>query len=278
MDGFLQIKENHLKIDGVKGEHVFVHFSDTHAIYSDSASTSEEVEKAVKQEKAWDVVKRDFARHFDEPFNKEHEIPSFRAFLKLIEYAESVHPEKLLLSGDIIDYLSPAALRLLESTLCEYGTDYIFTPGNHEGRYDKHPQLLRFNGGSDDVGIYESDGFIIASVDDSEKTVSDKQLATLKKLLSGSIPVILLMHIPISTKQNCDEMKKFDSYYVISDNSEDKNAREFLKLLTQHDSAVKAILCGHVHGYHLSYFYGDKPQICASSGLAGFVHKLTITG
>ncbi len=278
MDEFLQIKENHLKIEGVKGEHLFLHFSDTHAIYSDSLSSSEEIAKAKEHEKGWDVVKRDFARHFGEPFNKEHEIPSYKAFLQLMDYAKIVRPERLLLSGDIIDYLSPAALRLLKAALSEYGTDYIYVPGNHEGRYDKHSELLQFNNGSDDVGIYESDGFIIASVDDSEKTVSDKQLATLERLLTGKVPVVLLMHIPISTELNCEEMKKFDSYYVISNDTADKNAHEFLKLLTRPDSAVKAILCGHVHGYHLSYFYNGKPQICASSGLAGFVHKLTITG
>ena len=77
---------------------------------------------------------------------------------------------------------------------------------------------------------------------------------------------------------NSSEMKKFDDYYVISDKLTDKNALKFLSLVRRPDSAVKAIFCGHVHGYHFSYFAEGKPQICASSGMVGFVHKFTISG
>ncbi len=278
MDNFFQIKENVLKIEGVRGTHKFLHISDTHAICYDDLSTADEIAKAEKQEKAWDGVKRGFAAHFGEPFYPEHDIPSYKALHRLLEYAKEQKPEKLLMSGDIIDYLSPAALRYLKSELDAYGDEYLFTPGNHEGRYDKHQELLPFNRGSDDVGIYHGDGFIIASVDDSEKTVSDVQLNTLSKLLTGSVPVILLMHIPVGTDENIEHMKRFEEYYVISEKTADKNAAEFLKLLTAPDSAAKAILCGHVHGYDCSYFAKGKPQICASSGMVGFVHSLTVTG
>lgn len=277
MDNFFQIKENTIRIEGVHGVHKFLHISDTHAIYSDGLSSDDERVKAEKQEKAWDGVKRGFAAHFGEPFYPEHDIPSYRALQKLLEFAKQQKPEKLLMSGDIIDYISPANIRLLSAELKDYGSDFVFAPGNHEGRYDKHQELLPFNNGSEDVGIYHGDGFIIASVDDSEKTVSDLQLQTLSKLLTGTVPVILLMHVPIGTPDNIEDMKRFEEYYVISDKTADKNAAEFLRLLTAPNSAVKAILCGHVHGYHCSYFAKGKPQICASSGMVGFVHSLTIT-
>lgn len=277
MEGFFQITENRLVIDGVNGEHIFLHVSDTHICVSDALSTADETDKAAKQEKAWDDVKRGFAHHFGEPFNPEHDIPSTEAFCKLMEYAKTQKPEKLLLSGDVIDYISPAAIRFLAKKLNEYGSEYIFVPGNHEGRLDKHPELIPFSHG-DSVQIYNGGGFIIAGVDNSEKTVSDKQLGELEKLLMGKTPVVLLMHIPIATEMNSSEMKKFDDYYVISDKLTDKNALKFLSLVRRPDSAVKAILCGHVHGYHFSYFAEGKPQICASSGMVGFVHKFTISG
>lgn len=278
MNDFFYIKENTLKLEGVHGIHKFLHISDTHAIYHDEFSDDDEIAKAQKQEKAWDGVKRGFAAHFSEPFNSEHNIPSYQALHKLLEYAKQQKPEKLLLSGDIIDYLSPANMRLLTSELDGCKNDIIYTPGNHEGRYDKHPELQWLNNDSVDVNIYNGDGFIIASVDDSEKTVSDIQLETLRKLANGNTPVILLMHIPVGTDANIDDMKRFEEYYVISNNTADKNALEFLKLLTSPDSAIKAILCGHVHGYHISYFAEGRPQICASSGLIGFVHSFTVTG
>ena len=89
MEGFFQITENRLVIDGVNGEHIFLHVSDTHICVSDALSTADETDKAAKQEKAWDDVKRGFAHHFGEPFNPEHDIPSTEAFCKLMEYAKT---------------------------------------------------------------------------------------------------------------------------------------------------------------------------------------------
>lgn len=278
MEGFYQITQNELVIPGVKGEHVFIHISDTHASCIDELSTPAEIERAKKAEAAWGWVKIDFARHFGEPFNEEHKIPSYEATHKLIEYAKSEKPERLLLSGDILDYVHPAGLRFLEKELAFYGNEYLFVPGNHEGRYDKNPCLTVFNGGSEGITEYHGDGFIIAAVDDSNKSISDLQLARLKELSSGSTPVVLLMHIPIATDDNMEEMKRFGEYYLITEKSEDENAREFVKTLYDANSAVCCILCGHVHGYHVSNYSGKKKQICASSGLVGFAHRFVIKG
>ena len=128
MKGFFQITENRLFIDGVNGEHTFLHISDTHICVSDALSTADEADKAAKQEKAWDDVKRGFAHHFGEPFNHEHDIPSTEAFCKLMEYAKTQQPEKLLLSGDVIDYISPAAIRFLTKKLNEYGSITFLYP------------------------------------------------------------------------------------------------------------------------------------------------------
>ena len=278
MEGFYQITENELIIPGVKGRHEFIHISDTHASCIDGLSTPEEAEKAEKAEKAWDRVKVDFARHFNEPFNNEHKIPSYEATHRLIEYAKKEKPELLLLSGDILDYIHPAGLRFLEKELEYYGENYLFVPGNHEGRYDKNPCLTVFNRGSGEIREYLGDGFIIAAVDDSNKSISDSQLSRLKELSAGSTPVVLLMHIPIATDENMEEMKRFGDYFLITANSDDENARELVKTLSDESSAVCCILCGHVHGYHVSCYSGSKKQICASSGLVGFAHKLVIKG
>ena len=39
---------------------------------------------------------------------------------------------------------------------------------------------------------------------------------------------------------------------------------------------IKAVFCGHTHGASISYLNENKPQICASSGLIGFVNNITI--
>ena len=278
MNGFYQITENELLLPGVRGEHVFLHISDTHVSVSDALSTDNEREKAEKQEESWQRQRKSFAEAFHEPFLPEHEIPSAEALHKFFAFAEKERPECLLLSGDILDYRHPAGFRLLEKELSGYGGEYLFVPGNHEGDYESHPELTAFNRGSAGVTVYHGDGFLVAALDDSGKTVSERQLEELRAISEGSIPTVLLTHIPIATAQNAGEMKRFGDYFSISEKSEDANARELVRLLSGPDCAVCAILCGHVHGYHSSVYAGDRRQICASSGLVGFVHRFTVRG
>lgn len=278
MDGFYQIKENELRLPGVTGEHVFLHISDTHISVWDGLSTGEEREKAETQEESWQKQRESFAEAFHEPFHPEHTAPSREVLHKLFAYAKEVRPECFLLSGDIQDYRHPAGFRLLEKELSDYGGEYLFAPGNHEGNYESHPELTAFNRGSAGVTVYQGDGFLIAALDDSKKTVSDRQLEELRAISEGSVPAVLLTHIPIETAQNEAEMKRFGDYFSISEKSEDENARELVRLLSDPDCAVCAILCGHVHGYHSSTYAGEKRQICASSGLVGFVHRFTVRG
>ena len=278
MDGFYQIKENELRLPGVTGEHVFLHISDTHISVRDGLSTGEEREKAEAQEESWQRQRRSFAEAFHESFNPEHTISSREVLHKLFAYAKEVRPECFLLSGDILDYRHPAGFRLLEKELSDYGGEYLFAPGNHEGDYESHPELTAFNRGSAGVTVYRGDGFLVAALDDSKKTVSDRQLEELRAIAAGSVPAVLLTHIPIATAENEAEMKRFGGYFSISEKSEDINARELVRLLSKPDSAVCGILCGHVHGYHSSVYAGEKRQICASSGLVGFVHRFTVRG
>ena len=278
MNGFYQITENELLLPGVRGEHVFLHISDTHLSVFDGLSTGDEREKALKQEECWRKQRRSFAEAFHEPFLPEHDIPSAEALHKLFAYAKGNRPECLLLSGDILDYRHPAGMRLLEKELADYGGEYLFAPGNHEGDYESHLELTAFNRGSAGVTVYQGDGFLVAALDDCRKTVSDRQLEELRAISAGSVPTVLLTHIPIATAENGEEMKSFGDYFSISEKSDDANARALVRILSDPDSAVCGILCGHVHGYHSSIFSGGRRQICASSGLVGFVHRFTVRG
>lgn len=278
MENFFQITENELVLPGVKGKHVFWHISDVHVACVDEISTEEEKAEMEKAEEIWYRQRVDFARNFGEPVYPSHMIPSAEVLHKLLAYAKENKPEKLLLSGDILDYLHPAGLRLLEKELRDYGDDYLFVPGNHEAGYREHPELKIFNHGGNGVNVYEGEGFKIAALDDHKKTVADDDLASVKALSEGETPVILLMHVPIATSENAEEMKRFGDYFAITASSEDENARELVKTLADPDSAVKAILAGHVHGYHVSTYSGTRRQIMASSGLVGFIHRFTIRG
>ncbi len=275
-DNFYQIRQNRIAIKGVEGEHRFIHISDTHVCCFDDLSTAEEKAKAEKQEAAWQPVKRDFAKHFGDRFEAEQDIPSTEAFKKLVAYAAEQKPEALLMSGDIVDYIHPAGLRFVKNELDKTDLRCLFANGNHEGPYAKHPELKCLNNGSEDIAVFYGEGFIIAALDNSAKTVNDIQLLQLKTLLEQNIPTVLLMHTPISTEYNREDMRCFGEYFLMKDTDGDANAKRFFEIITAPDSAVKAILCGHVHGYHAGEFAKGKMQICASGGMVGCLNEIII--
>ena len=117
--------------------------------------------------------------------------------------------------------------------------------------------------------------FKIVSLDNSLKRVSEETLRLLKEELKENKPIIIAMHIPISTSFNKEDMMKFDPYFVIYENDTDNLTKEFIDLLVSNEN-IKAILCGHIHGHSETYFAKGKIECCASSGLIGLVNVITI--
>lgn len=278
MEQFYNIVKNDISLSGVQGTHRFLHISDTHASCLGAEPTDRQLELYNHSQEEWRRNRKYFAEHFGEPFNETHTAPAAEQLKKLFDYAKKEDPELLLMSGDILDYVHEAGIEYFKGLLKDYGGKYMFAPGNHDGSYTQNPVLTVFNNDSSDVAVYERDGFTVAAIDNCRKNLSDEQLGTLKKLSKGGKPVILLQHVPIVTEYNAKEMSKYEEYYLMSGQTEKENAKEYIKLVTDPESAVKCILCGHVHGYQVSEFAPGRKQICASSGLVGFVHEFTVHG
>ncbi len=131
-DSFFWFRENRLVIPGVRGEHTFMHITDTHVNVWDEDSAPEDRERAEKQDEMWKTFKGRFAGANGEPYGDPQRIPTREAFEKQLALAEELKPEALLLSGDNLEWSHPAGLRYLERKLGEYGGPYMILPGNHE--------------------------------------------------------------------------------------------------------------------------------------------------
>ncbi len=273
-DPFFWFKRNTLRIPGVRGEHTFMHITDTHVNVWDEDSPAEDRERAQKQDEMWKTFKGRFAEANGEPYGDPQRIPTREAFEKQLALAEELRPEALLLSGDNCEWSHPAGLRYLTQKLGAYGGKYMIVPGNHE---DQSFGSLWTPG----VKVLDFEGFRIAAVDDSRKTVSPEDLETLRALCGEKIPLIILCHVPMSTpncKDRCKEkMTKMDDYFYLDSETEDPCGREFVDLCANND-AVRAVLCGHVHGYYSMELVPGKPQIIGSQSMAGFVHLFTVRG
>ncbi len=276
-DPFFWFKRNKLVIPGVRGEHLIMHISDTHLSVIDAESTAEEKAEAEKQEALWADFKEKFARGKlpfsqgnDEPYGDPQRISTVEAFEKQLALARELKPEVLLLSGDNLDHAHPAGEKYLSEKLAGYEGKYLCVPGNHE------PPVCR---GAWEPGIrtLELEGFRIVAVDDSQRTVSSDDLKALQALCSEGKPIIILCHVPLSTAPCREEMHRIMDYFYIDGETADENGKAFVSLCEESD-AIRAVLCGHVHGYHVMEYAPGKLQVIGSQGMAGAVHLLTVTG
>ena len=269
-DKFFWFKENRIVIPGVKGEHLFYHLTDSHVDVVDELSTEEEREKFDYQAELWAKYKKVFADKNGEPYGEPQMITTLEAFEKQLALAEEMQPEALLMTGDNLDNMHPAGERYLPKRMAAYKGTFICVPGNHED-----PVLE----GVWDTGVrtLDYDGFRFAALDDSRLTVSSEDLAALKALCDEGIPIIILCHAPFQTAYNKETMKDLDPYFYFTEESEDENARAFIDLCVTNDM-IKAVICGHVHGYHSLEFAPGKPLIIGSQGHAGAVDLVTVAG
>lgn len=273
-DPFFWFRNNTITIPGVQGKHVFMHITDTHVNVWDEKSTEEERAAAEKQDNMWKSFKSRFTSANGEPYGAAQDIPSKEAFEKLLALAEEVKPEALLLSGDNLELSTSAGERYLTKQLEAFGGKYLIVPGNHEEQ--SFGRLW-----SPGVKVMDFDGFRIAAVDDSRKTVAREDLEVLRVLCEEGIPVIILCHVPLSTpccKALCREkMTGMDDYFYLDSETEDECGRAFVEFC-MHNEAVRAVICGHVHGYYRMELVPGKPQVIGSQGMAGAVDLITVTG
>ena len=270
MDPYLRVAEDELIIPGLRDQYVFFHISDTHLAVWDENSTEEEVRKAEAWEARWLRDKEICAREFGEPFGDAQRISTAEGFEKLIEFAEAEKPDALILTGDSLDRMHPAGERFLASKLAKCQLPFLAVPGNHEvgslpGVWQPGVQILDYK------------DFRVVGVDDRLGTVSSEDLDQLERLGAEDIPMIVCCHIPISTDSNRKIMHRLDPYFFIEKETADENGIRFVEFLTG-CTAVKLLLCGHIHGYSDTEVFPGKHQITASQGMIGFIHRLVVKG
>ena len=276
-DAFFWYRETRLVIPGVRGVHTLMHITDTHVSTADEQSDDAEREQTEKQELLWADYKErfargklDFSKDNDEPYGDAQRISTLAAFEKQMALAEELSPEVLLLSGDNLDHAHGAGERYFARRMAAYPGRFLCVPGNHEA-----PACPGVYGTG--VRVLELEGFRIAAVDDSRRTVSPADLDALRAVCDEGVPVIVLCHVPVSTPPCREELHRLIDYFYIDHETEDENARAFVALLAEHP-AVRAVLCGHVHGFHRTEIAPGKPQIIGSQGMAGAVHLVEVAG
>jgi 3',5'-cyclic AMP phosphodiesterase CpdA len=239
---------NHLKL---------MHITDTHI----SVSVEQEADM-IRQGERMHKAYTGTRRHFSQDVSKT----TFAYLDDVLQRAKKEHVELLLLTGDIVNFPSPASVEYVRDRLKKTGIPWLYIAGNHDWHYEGlegTPEALRktwieksllplYQGRNPLFYSEVISGINFVGIDNSTTKVSQEQTEFLEAQLARPEPIILLSHIPYSF------------------NGEAKNGEmaAFARTLSANSSKVIAIFAGHIHQSTYS-FCGNMCQYTSQACFEG---------
>jgi len=234
-----------------------------------------------------------------ECFAQDHPENLTRYMEEIAAYAK-VNNLTLLHTGDIIDFVSEANLDYCRKVL--EGVDVFMAAGNHEFSLyvgeaweDEAYKAKSFEHVKE---AFQGDfwfqtrivnGVKFIAVDNNYYYVTQKQLALFKEAVADGMPVVLIMHNPLYSKDTYEKImagkKKSDPPYLFGCPGEllgeleeyryrqqlpNETTKEFLELCEALPN-LKAVLTGHLHAYFETVLDSGVPQYVAPGGYDGDV-------
>lgn len=269
-DPYFQVTERVIPVQGLKEEVQIFHMSDLHLIVTNENSTEEWKAFAQKQRDAWQGVRLSFAKLYGDAYDEPHLIQPEEALAKYIALVNEKKPHGLLMTGDMLNDFSTETIDFLGKALQDVEIPRMWVRGNHEVGNDE--AYLPYTG-EGSVQILRFGNLSILGIDNSRKKISRElseavKSAAQQESAQGNVPV-LAMHIPVKTPYNTAETAIFNPYFLLGGDDVDAESAEFLAYLQEESCPIAAILCGHVHGHHISEYAPGKKQICCSSAMVG---------
>lgn len=271
IDPYFQISDFTIPVAGLKESVEIMQISDLHISHADADSSEERKEKVERQKNAWEPVRRHFANRYGDSIEPEHMIDPEEGWQRIISAMNQSRPDAVIFNGDMMEDYSPENLRFLSEGLRRIEIPWMWVCGNHERGHDD--EYAPWMDGHPDCQLSVVKGLQFIGINNADKQVTDDQLA---KILSASVlmPSVLVMHIPMLTKYNKEATAVFGEYFLMGTGEVCESTRRFIEYMEGKDNPIAAVLCGHVHGKHISEYRPGKVQICASSCMVGSCNRI----
>ena len=266
------IHDYKIPVPGIRKK-VIWHFSDVHLTEYDALSTPEEVLRAKESAEGWEETRRYFAVKNGEPWEPEQRIPAAEHLKALLELAKT--GDALLVAGDMSEYISPANMRHLDEAFGSFPIPWLAVCGNHDPA-DQIPEGHVYSRVKQEAQILELEDMVILGLDDSQRAVNAGQLETLKRLLRGEKPLLILMHVPFSTPENRAILEECGEYFRLDHPQATPEAEVFRELIRENAHKIVAVMAGHLHFGNVSELVPGVTQYVSSQGILGNINRYEI--
>jgi predicted MPP superfamily phosphohydrolase len=250
-------------IEGLNDLVRVVHITDSHLVSIDERD-ADFIAACERSCQAFRTRRQDDEGNFISPED------SFEEALSLAVFEDF---DLIALTGDIVHFPSKANVERAASALSSTGVPMLYTAGNHDWLFPGEDaykvqeaawqSLEPLHAGRPHFGSLELGGIRFIAIDNSTYQITDEQVEFARKELHTDVPVVLLMHIPLSLPTLRDRtIERWKAPILIGDPAWDIQSRmewgtgedqastlEFVRLVASAPSLV-AVLCGHVHFPH----------------------------
>ncbi len=285
-NSMLKLETVDIVIPGVTKEYKFMHISDSHLTMYDETDSDEAKAEMIRRGNLFDTQVGDGIKREDK-------------LAEMYARAEKEGVDHILLTGDIIDAPSNGNVKFFADTVANSRIPSLYCLGNHDWTFEDPYQTERWKyiegfrdifGNTDEnywddyINVYEYDGFVIVSVDNSNDQVPSVVTATLKSYAKAGTPVILMLHVPVSCETAVADVKgKWNGRDITigsADLSPNAATNQFVNFVRSADSTVVAIIAGHTHLTHIDDVspLNDTVQYTLGASFEGFTRIFNIKG
>lgn len=228
---------------GATEEFTVLHASDTHLTLCDDTDTKEVQAKAKNRYKRFKKL-------------QEQKLDYVATLAKENDYLV-VH------TGDIMDFTTDANIARTKAFIEETGCLYV--PGNHEMENITDYYREKLAAASPrDLSFFaeEVHGVVFVGIDNTDHKMTEEQLNKLKEVVETGKPIILLVHVPLFTKELYDVsilddgsaylmavpeelMKSYPAMRYEMQKADEVTYQAYDYIASQ--KSIKGILCGHLH-------------------------------
>ncbi len=265
----------HLTIPGLSRPYLFYYTSDAHVTDVRSDESEEMREIARKADKAWSykgIMPKD-------------------ALDQALLSADGEHADGIFLCGDIVNYYNEATLSWVRNRLEKTATELLYVCGNHERAVPIGEAVNRECYGAyrglmpgDPAGWVRDYGeFLVVGLDNGDKDATQAQLDFLRTQIDRGKPILLLLHIPLTTESIVDPVREKwgeNGYrYFLFGNPEDSDGSHRLcELVKRPDNHILAVFAGHIHRATAGEFAPGRIQYTSAPTFEGTVWRVEVTG
>ncbi len=222
--------------------------------------------------------------------------PSEASLPVLIDYADEIKADLILMTGDIIDFPGETNFALLEREIARSRVPVLYILGNHDWSFadDYHtpsaaasylPRMDALSGGDHHIACFETEQIVVCAVDDQLDRVSaetvDAYFSVAERARASGKALVLAMHIPLQVDSLVeDTVRVWRRNLCIGRGAMGGNHPDTLRFFDavteSTDHAPDVVITGHLHFSHEDVFPNGVPQLVTDIASGGLCRVITL--